>query len=77
MDETVPTRRGAGYWTKVQSSEKIPPMPDEPDELCAHCGKSVEPVPDVQVHEGEKRFHLACYLRSRSQASPPERPTSN
>jgi hypothetical protein len=52
-------------------------MPDEPDVLCALCGKSVLPAPEVDVREGEKRFHLACFLRHKRQARPPERPQSN
>jgi hypothetical protein len=49
-------------------------MPDPADALCADCGKRVEPPPEVQVLEGEKRFHLACYLRLKRQAPPPARP---
>jgi len=28
--------------------------------VCAVCGKSL--VPEVEVREGEKLFHLDCYL---------------
>ena len=52
-------------------------MPDEPDTVCSVCGNSVLPPPDVQVCEGEQRFHLACFLHYKRQASAPEPPDSD
>jgi hypothetical protein len=32
--------------------------------VCAFCGKSVVPAPlgGSDVHEGEKQFHIGCYV---------------
>jgi hypothetical protein len=44
-------------------------MADEPDAVCDFCGKPVVPAPtEVDVLEGEKRFHLACYRLSKHQS---------
>ena len=50
-------------------------MPDEPDVLCALCGKRVDPAPEVEVREGEKRFHLECYVRDKRRSGR-DRPAS-
>jgi hypothetical protein len=76
MDETVPAGPRPGYWTKGQWSEKITPMPDAPDAVCDLCGKSVLPAPEVEVREGEKRYHLECYVRDKRRAGR-ERPASD
>jgi hypothetical protein len=52
-------------------------MLDGPDVLCALCGKrSVDPAPEVEVREGEQRFHLECYVRDKRRAGR-ERPASD
>jgi hypothetical protein len=35
--------------------------------VCAFCGKNGEPLP---VCEGEKRFHLDCYVRYKRRPPP-------
>jgi hypothetical protein len=52
------------------------PNTDEPDVLCALCGKRVDPPPEVEIREGEKRFHLACYVQDKRRAGR-ERPASD
>jgi hypothetical protein len=37
------------------------------DTVCAVCGKSM----GLDVHEGEKRFHLDCYVTYKHRATPP------
>ena len=49
---------------------------DEPDMLCALCGKRVDPPPEVEVREGEKRYHLECYVREKRRTGR-ERPASD
>jgi hypothetical protein len=55
---------------------RFSPNADEPDVLCALCGKRVDPAPEVEVREGEKRYHLECYVREKRRAGR-ERPTSD
>jgi hypothetical protein len=35
-------------------------LPSMTEPACAFCGKSL--MAEAQVHEGEKLFHLDCYL---------------
>jgi hypothetical protein len=56
---------------------RFSPNTDEPDVLCALCGKRVDPAPEVEVREGEKRFHLACYVDHKRQAPPPPKPPAS
>jgi hypothetical protein len=55
---------------------RFSPDADEPDVLCALCGKRVDPPPEVEVREGEKRYHLECYVRDKRRATR-ERPASD